>query len=47
MFFAEPIEDTFGGVAWRGWRHHVAMVFLAYAFLISLRRKKRGASTSS
>ena len=35
--------DHFEGRSWRGWHHHVTLVFLAYAFLVLMRRKKRGA----
>lgn len=38
--------DHFEGRSWRGWHHHVTLVFLAYAFLVSIRRKKRGAPTT-
>jgi SRSO17 transposase len=38
--------DHFEGRSWRGWHHHLTLVFLAYAFLVSVRRKKRGASTT-
>ena len=38
--------DHFEGRSWRGWHHHVTLVFLAYAFLVSIRRKKRGALTT-
>lgn len=32
--------DHFEGRRWRGWHHHVTLVFVAYAFLIAQRRKK-------
>jgi len=35
--------DDFEGRSYRGWQHHVTLVFLAYAFLVAERRKKRGA----
>lgn len=35
--------DHFEGRSYRGWQHHVTLVFLAYAFLVAERRKKRGA----
>jgi SRSO17 transposase len=34
--------DHFEGRSWRGWYHHVTLVMLAYAFLVHLRRQKRG-----
>lgn len=34
--------DHFEGRSWRGWHHHVVLVFLAYAFLQHLRRRKKG-----
>lgn len=34
--------DNFQGRAWRGWRHHMAMICLAYAFLAVLRARARG-----
>jgi SRSO17 transposase len=38
--------DHFEGRSWRGWHHHVVLVFLAYAFLQLLRRQqKKGALT--
>ncbi len=33
--------DHFEGRSWRGWNHHVVLVFLAYAFLQHLRRQRR------
>jgi len=35
--------DDFEGRSYRGWQHPVTLVFLAYAFLVAERRKKRGA----
>jgi SRSO17 transposase len=34
--------DHFEGRSWRGWQHHVTLVLLAYAFLVLLRRRRRG-----
>ena len=34
--------DHFEGRSWRGWHHHVTLVFLAYAFLVLRRRQRRG-----
>jgi len=34
--------DHFEGRSWRGWHHHVVLVLLAYAFLQSLRLRKKG-----
>jgi SRSO17 transposase len=34
--------DHFEGRSWRGWQHHVTLVLLAYAFLVLLRRQRRG-----
>jgi SRSO17 transposase len=38
--------DHFEGRSWRGWHHHVTLVLLAYAFLVSFRPAgKKGASS--
>ena len=34
--------DHFEGRGWRGWQHHVTLVFLAYAFLVLQRKQRRG-----
>lgn len=33
--------DHFEGRSWRGWQHHVTLVFLAYAFLVLQRKQRR------
>jgi SRSO17 transposase len=33
--------DHFEGRGWRGWRHHVTLVLLAYAYLVLRRRQRR------
>ncbi len=40
--------DHFEGRSWRGWHHHVTLVLLAYAFLVTRRRsgEKKGAPTA-
>jgi SRSO17 transposase len=38
--------DHFEGRSWRGWRHHVVLVLLAYAFLQGLRRDARPSKKS-
>ena len=40
--------DHFEGRSWRGWHHHVTLVLLSYAFLVTQRRRgaKRGAPRS-
>lgn len=34
--------DRFEGRSWKGWRHHVAVVMLAHAFLSTLRAEQEG-----
>jgi len=36
----EPGLDKFEGRKWKGWRHHVAMVILAFCYLMLLRAEE-------
>jgi len=38
--------DHYEGRSWAGWHHHVALVMLAYAFVVARRRQKGGGATA-